>query len=227
MPLVASASSGNGSSYGSSSSSSSSTCYAAPRVCGGGAYACARSHAMGQIAEQRFLDLCQAHRMPFRCATPRENIINHFDVVVQVPSATRPLRIEVKAMKARHRGAPPDPRVIYAELRAVRNNPGWLYGDADAIAFEQEHGFLLVHRGDLVQHVHRLLPTCPQVHRSGIPHTLYTRAGRQDLVMVLDRDRDLAALRHTFIESAEVAAQTRYGRGTNVCMWPPPRAPPP
>lgn len=156
-------------------------------VRGGGSYATVATTAMGTSAERRFYNACRYKGYRVRPATSYENRIKHFDFEVGRDW------VEVKAMKSPRRGMSPDPNMIYVELRNVCGGDGWLYGEADYIAFEQPNGFLMVRRRELVRLVERMLPRCNRSRVSGVYHTLYSRANRDDLVMVLHKD-DLARL---------------------------------
>lgn len=154
-------------------------------VRGGGQFATAVTTSMGTNAERRFFDICRGRGYKIRLATSYENCVKHFDFEVQS------YKVEVKAMKAPRRGMSPDPNMIYVELKNVSGGDGWLYGDADFLAFEQPHGFLMVRRHELVQLAERMRPKCRVSRVSGVYHTLYSRANRDDLVMVLHK-KDLA-----------------------------------
>lgn len=137
---------------------------------------------MGTAAEQRFFDICGRRSYTIRPASSYENRVKHFDFEVQG------FKVEVKAMKAPRRGQAPDPNMIYVELRNVSGGTGWLYGEADIIAFEQPRGFLMVHRRELVRFVEQMRLRCRMSHVSGVYHTMYSRANRDDLVMVLHKN---------------------------------------
>lgn len=157
-------------------------------VTGGGEFASPATTAMGTQAEQNFLRFCSSHKnIKIRKATKYENMVLHYDFVVNVKDH-KYHRVEVKAIKSRRRGLPPDPRVIFVELKDIHGNPGWLYGKADLIAFQQIDGFLLVPREFLVKRVETLKPTFRLSLQSGVHHTLYSRPQRNDLMMVLDID---------------------------------------
>lgn len=154
-------------------------------VRGGGRYATAATTSIGTKAEQRFFDICRGRGYKIRPATSYENRVKHFDFEVQS------YKVEVKAMKAPRRGMAPDPNMIYVELKNVSGSSGWLYGDADFLAFEQPGGFLMVRRRELVQLAERMRPKCRVSRVSGMYNTLYSRANRDDLVMVMHKN-DLA-----------------------------------
>ena len=160
-------------------------------VYGGGRFATARTTAMGVAAERYFYDICRGRRYAVRPATSYENRVEHFDFEVQG------MRIEVKAMKAPRRGMRPDPNIIYVELRNVDGGRGWLYGSADYIAFEQRGGFLMVQRRELVRLAEHMAVRCRKARVSGVYHTLYSRANRADLVLVLHID-DVLRMRNTW-----------------------------
>jgi hypothetical protein len=160
-------------------------------VRGGGAYATAHTTAMGTNAERRFYDGCMNKGWNIRQSSSYENRVRHYDFEVNGDY------IEVKAMKAPRRGMAPDPSIIYLELKNIEGGEGWLYGDADFIAFEQPSGFLVVCRTELVSLAERMMSRCRRVHVSGEYNTLYSRANRSDLVMVLHID-DIHRLRNKF-----------------------------
>lgn len=152
---------------------------------GGGEHASAKTTAMGTQAEHAFARSCCIQHMRFRPATKYENIVQHFDFVVEMEKDIF-VKVEVKSVKSRRRGLPPDPRVIFVELKDIHGNAGWLYGKADLIAFQQLDGFVFVPRDRLVKFVEELRPQCRISLQSGVYHTLYSRSSRQDLIIVLD-----------------------------------------
>lgn len=168
---------------------------------GGGKFATAVTDRMGSHAESLFQRLCQSHGMPIRPATRFENIVRHFDFVVSpwtaFPLPCRSARVEVKSIKCPRRGDKPDPTLIYVELRAVMGHKGWVFGDADLVAFEQPNdSFLIVHRNELAERANEMHAIAPMGFRSGVKGTLWSRPDRNDLVLCMDRDRDVKTLAH-------------------------------
>lgn len=154
-------------------------------VHGGGEYACEATTRMGTQAEHAFIKYCHDHNLRLRPATKYENTVLHYDYVVEL-NGREYVRVEVKAIKSRRRGLPPDPRVIFVELKDIHGNPGWLYGAADVIAFQQPDSFVFISRIALLQIVDQIQPQCRIAFQSGLHHTLYSRPNRQDLMLVLD-----------------------------------------
>jgi hypothetical protein len=150
---------------------------------GGGSLSDSISKQLGTDAEKLFSTTCNSLSKPFRFATPFENKKRHFDYIVKDNS--KYLKIEVKSMKARHRGEDPDPSIVYVEIYNIDGGPGWVYGDADYIAFQLPDKFLCVSRVELVWKVNSMVSKLPFVTKSGIEYTLYGRSNRKDMVVVL------------------------------------------
>lgn len=156
-------------------------------VRGGGYYATPHTSYRGTKAEQRFADMCVDRGLHFRVATKKENIFNHFDFLVTLKDGRRQA-VDVKAIKSRRRGGLPDPSVVFVEMRGVTGRPGWIYGKADYIAFEQPTGFFMVPRKGLLQRAEELLPMCARSMISGVAMTIYGRNGRRDEMLVLNAE---------------------------------------
>jgi hypothetical protein len=108
--------------------------------------------------------------------------------------------VEVKGMKCPTRGASVDPTLIYVELQNVNGGSGWIFGKADVIAFEQpEEKFLCVDREELCKKALILSQSAPFGTRSGQKGTLWSRNNRDDLILSLDRDKDILSLQSPFI----------------------------
>jgi hypothetical protein len=172
---------------------------------GGGEFATKATQRMGLHAETLFQTLCQQHNLSCRPATRFENTVRHFDFVVTPwpfpPFSQDTARVEVKAIKCPSRGAKPDPTLIYVELKGVMGHKGWVLGDADIVAFEQPHNsFLLVKREDLARKAAQMFDSAAHAQRSGVKGTLWSRPDRQDLVLCMDRDRDVKSLQHAILK---------------------------
>lgn len=168
---------------------------------GGGKFATAATDRMGSHAELLFQRVCETHGMSVRPATRFENVVRHFDFVVSpwtlFPLPSRSARVEVKSIKCPRRGGTPDPTLIYVELRGVLGHKGWVFGDADLVAFEQPNdSFLIVKREELAQLANDMHPTAQMATRSGVKGTLWSRPDRDDLVLCMDRDRHVKTLGH-------------------------------
>jgi len=153
------------------------------QVEGGGKYIDNISKNMGNNAESRFVKICNEKELAIRPSNSIENRINHYDFIFNYNHQY--FKIEVKSMKSRKRGLNPDPSILYLELNNIEGGFGWIYGDSDYIAFEQEKGFVLFNTKQLQKVVSIFFPKLPYVIESGKDFTLYGRKNRKDLVMIL------------------------------------------
>ena len=166
---------------------------------GGRRFATASTDAMGAGAESAFERACRWVGCAVRPASRGEDRLQHFDFHVWSPERVHAAwahawrataaRVEVRAIKAAHRGGAPDPTLIFVELTSVGGHCGWARGSADLVAFEQDYGFLVIPRTTLLSVAEHVAATAPRAACSGYKDTLYGRPGRDDLVVLLDRDR--------------------------------------
>ena len=113
-------------------------------------------------------------------ATKEQDMHEHWDV-----EDAMAVKYDVKGMKKYRRSDDkPTDRLHWIELRNVNGKNGWLYGDADIIAFETRKWWLLVERKDLVQFVEGII-WGEETTEKPEPYKLYQREGRQDLLTIL------------------------------------------
>jgi hypothetical protein len=149
---------------------------------------------VGQTAEQRFAQLLEGSRR----ATTQEDMHEHWDVMSETG-----MKFDVKAMKKWKRSdAEPTDRIHYVELRNVRGELGWIYGQADYIAFETRAHWIVVPRKKLV---HFIEAATENNERSAKPavYKLYQREGRKDLMTVVPT-MDLLAISEVIINKLKL-----------------------
>lgn len=130
----------------------------------------------GKTVEQQFAALLNDPVM----ATKEQDMHEHWDVMDAMG-----LKYDVKGMKKYRRSDDkPTDRLHWIELRNVNGKNGWLYGNADIIAFETRKWWILVERNDLVQFVQGVIFGDFTVDKPE-PYKLYQREGRQDLLTIL------------------------------------------
>jgi hypothetical protein len=79
---------------------------------------------------------------------------------------------------------------IWVEFNNVNGNDGWLYGEADYIAFERRNNFTLVNRLDLVKIAEELVDLDARVSSSKLAkYKSYRRYGRSDLIAMMELDK--------------------------------------
>jgi hypothetical protein len=113
-------------------------------------------------------------------ATKEQDMHEHWDVMDNMG-----VKYDVKGMKKyRRSNDKPTDRLHWIELRNVNGKNGWLYGNADIIAFETRKWWILVEREDLVQFVEGIV-WGEETTEKPEPYKLYQREGRQDLLTIL------------------------------------------
>jgi hypothetical protein len=70
----------------------------------------------------------------------------------------------------------------WLEIRNVQGNAGWLYGEADYIAFQREKGFLMVDRVKLRDWVNENVAKEYVTVKRDALMKVYTRSGRKDMI---------------------------------------------
>lgn len=106
---------------------------------------------MGRNAESSFEKTAKLKGYTVSKSSKEEDMIKHFDFIIVNPNGKRSF-IDVKARKKLKRGndnAQDD--WIWIEFKNVGGNKGWLYGEAEYIAFELENEFIIVKRQDLIK----------------------------------------------------------------------------
>ena len=120
-------------------------------------------------------------------ASFKENVHQHIDFFVR--GKTEKLKdfkfsVDVKARKRKSRSSDEyDDEYTWVEFKNVKGRKGWLYGDADKIAFETEGGFVMVDREELAKWCEEKVDFKKAVRNpySAI-YKVYTRKGREDLI---------------------------------------------
>lgn len=150
---------------------------------------------MGSDAEQKFVD-CIKSTYP-NCkvtkATMAQDIHEHWDY--KLSNSNTVIKIDVKAQKRKNRSdANSQSEIIWIEFKNVRGYKGWLYGDADLVAFEQPDSFVLIKRTVLAELCERLVGlerdqiTIENSTGTRGLYKLYNRPGRSDVLTMIKMD---------------------------------------
>lgn len=171
---------------------------------------------MGQSALEKFMNLIKADEdfELIRCADREEDYKEHWDVLISYPM---PLpfpwvenyqnyriqyKTEVKAMKrVRRQDEAPTDETIVIEIKGVQPqnkeivNHGWLYGKADAFAFEMSDGFWLIPAHKLRERINEIGELYkidyqgePDLGKGKKLYKLYGREGRGDKFIYVRKD---------------------------------------
>ena len=143
----------------------------------------------GMAAEKRFDILAQKRGCAVIEASKRDNMIRKIDrYVVDEKGILK--SVDVKTMKRTSRSDVDAQDIwIWIEFNNINGNDGWLYGEADYIAFERSNNFTLVNRLDLVKIAEELVDLDARVSSSKLAkYKAYRRYGRSDLIAMMELD---------------------------------------
>jgi hypothetical protein len=133
----------------------------------------------GKITESRFARLFATAVS----SSKEEDIKQHWDVEVSYRSSLK--KVDVKGLKRQNRYDPfPNENFHWVELENVLGgkHSGWVYGQADYIAFETNDYWFMVERLVLVNFIEEKV-IGKTIEKTKDPYTLYQRAGRKDVVV--------------------------------------------
>lgn len=103
----------------------------------------------GTLAEKHFLSIMSSKGYSYTKASLNEDFNQHWDYKFDHPSPspglTTPFTVEIKSMKRVSSSDPSvNPDIVWIEFINVKGSKGWLYGNADYVAFELKDTFLVV-----------------------------------------------------------------------------------
>jgi hypothetical protein len=150
----------------------------------------------GKKAELRFKAMFEAAGVKVVDATEDENINKHIDYHLYALEAYT--TVDVKCMKRVSREDPePQDKFVWVEFMNVRGKPGWLYGEAQFIAFETKDGFAMVERIDLIDHCNQYVNKEINAYKpQDALNAVYRRERRRDSMTLLE----LELIPHTKIK---------------------------
>jgi hypothetical protein len=140
---------------------------------------------LGQKAESRFASIAQRKGWKVFEASRTGNMEDHYDY--EISKDDQHYRVDVKSRKRISRKTEDvQDNLIWVEFRTVRGTQGWLFGNADLIAFENRNGFRIVERKSLVRVINKLVKIHVKVNRpEDALYKVYTREGRPDEITLI------------------------------------------
>lgn len=115
-------------------------------------------------------------------ATKEQDMFEHWDMIVEGH------KVDVKARKkVSRRDADYSDKYNWVELRNVRGNKGWLFGQADAIVFEMKDSWIFVRVKDLQEFIKIKLNYTYVSNPHYALYQLYSR-GKDAMTLVLNDD---------------------------------------
>ena len=155
----------------------------------------------GEAAENRFKRMMESRKARVQESTKSEDMYEHFDYRVFVADDSN-FTVDVKAMKkiCREEDEEVQDEYVWVEFMNVNNAPGWLYGEADYIAFETKTGFSMVDRKKLSDYCDSVVDknTTVSYCRNAL-NKVYRRKDRRDSMTLLE----LELIPHTKIIDRE------------------------
>ena len=140
----------------------------------------------GLGAEQLFDQIATSKHLEIKSAKRRDNIQKHIDKYITDDIGTWSVDIKARKKTRRSNNNAQDDW-IWIEFQNVRGNTGWLYGEADYIAFETQDNFVIVKKDSLIKYVEGAVDMGKSVKYSGeAKYKTYRRAGRNDLLTMVE-----------------------------------------
>lgn len=133
----------------------------------------------GEEAEKKFYEVMKSQCEQIRPSTREENMFGHIDFICDG------VKYDVKAHKKLNRWDKTTSDSVWVEFRNVRGNRGWIKGDADKIAFQQDNEFLIVDRLKLFNWLKDEIKDL-SVYSVKQYKKLYQRQGRKDVITLIN-----------------------------------------
>lgn len=131
------------------------------------------SRKTGSSGENLFSKVAKDRGFSVKNPTEDENMKSHIDFWITKNGKTN--SVDVKGLKKSI-----DDGEVWIEFKNVRGDNGWLYGDADFIAFQLQDSFLLVNRLSLIDIVESKVNFNVYADKQNALYKLYTRGHRDD-----------------------------------------------
>lgn len=107
----------------------------------------------GQQSERCFKGLAERRGYTVIKTSPSIDMMKHVDFILTREEGEERFGVDIKARKkASRQDDSYDDEHVWVEFHNVRGDPGWLYGGADKIAFEQADRFIVVNRVTLKEY---------------------------------------------------------------------------
>lgn len=140
----------------------------------------------GNAAEQKFLNLAQELGWDVQVTDLETDRWEHIDFVISwgkpmiEGEVTATYSVDVKAQNTAEKG-----EETWVEIRNTLGGAGWLYGEADLIAFDQGDSFLVVERDKLRVWIEENVEKVYVDRATQAFMKIYTRAGKKDMITLV------------------------------------------
>lgn len=146
------------------------------------------SQKMGESAEDLFEFLATKKTLKVEKASKKQQK-SHIDFIL-TDLKNKKYFVDVKACKKTSRiSKKTNENLVWIEFKNVAGYKGWLYGDANFIAFERQSDFVIVSRLALVNLCERIVNRSNKVSFvEDALYSIYNRKGRKDEISLIKMD---------------------------------------
>ena len=137
----------------------------------------------GERAERLFKATAEVEGYSVTKSSKYINMAEHIDFYLKSMSGLYDFSVDVKSRKKSERSSHwYADQEVWVEFHNVKGADGWLYGEADKIAFERNNDFVIVPREALAKLCEKIV--IPRfVHTAGEAlYHIYQRKGRKDVI---------------------------------------------
>lgn len=146
-----------------------------------GKYALEEKH--GKKAEDRFEELAIDSGYEVTQSSNYDNMAKHIDFYLQHSKGIECFTVDVKARKKSTRSdSSYNDELVWIEFHNVQGRNGWLYGEADKIAFEREDDFVLIPRVGLAKFCEKAVAPFFVKNSTDAVYKCIQRNGRKDVI---------------------------------------------
>lgn len=112
----------------------------------------AKDKKYGKEVEEKFRTYAESKGLNVIDSSDRQNIYEHFDFKV-TNSSGKTIKVEVKGEKRVNKSEPLSKDYTWIEFVGITGHEGWMFGEADYMAFDRGDEYTLVKRTELLEEV--------------------------------------------------------------------------
>lgn len=145
-----------------------------------------KSQKEGEKTEELFAKIVEHKNLGIRPASFSEQVSKHIDFFIINDNGSE-YSVDVKGEKRISRSDKgTQDAFVWVEFKNVRGRKGWIYGEANYIAFEKGNQFIIVDRKKLATLCEEICDVENLVEKSkDALYKGYSRKGRQDLISII------------------------------------------
>ena len=137
----------------------------------------------GKAVESIFKEVAEKKGFSATTSTKYEDMHLHIDLCIE--KYGKVFYVDVKSMGRVKRSGKKQDKWRWIELINVNGKKGWLYGNADIIAFQRKEDFVLVNRKNLLEWINENVTAITVTEPDLAYMKLYTRKNRKDIITLV------------------------------------------